>query len=45
MRRLFALLLVLVLLPAAALAADYCECPDAQTHAERQEALERSLRD
>lgn len=45
MRRLFALLLVLVLLPAAALAADYCECPDAQTHAERQEALERILRD
>jgi CubicO group peptidase (beta-lactamase class C family) len=42
MKRLLALLLLL-LLPASALAADYCDCPDTATHARRQEALDRVL--
>lgn len=42
MKRILALLLIM-LLPASALAADYCDCPDAQTHADRQEALDRVL--
>ena len=49
MKRLTTLLLVLSLfalspLPFTALAADYCECPDAQTHARRQAAFEGILR-
>ncbi len=42
MKRIVALLLVLFL-PVTALAADYCECPDAATHAERQKNFDRVL--
>ncbi len=42
MRRIVALLLAL-LLPTSALAATYCECPDAATHAAREEAIVRQL--
>lgn len=46
MKRLLSLLVALLLcLPHAVLAANYCDCPDAQTHAERQEAFERILRE
>lgn len=44
MKRTLALLLIL-LLPAGALAADYCDCPSPDVHAERQEAFERILRE
>lgn len=44
MKRLLALLLLLALCaPMPARAQDYCDCPDAQTHAARQEAFERIL--
>lgn len=42
MKRILALLLVL-LLPSVAVAADYCDCPDAETHAARQEAFDKVL--
>ncbi len=43
-KRWIVLLLVLCCLPVGALATDYCECPDADTHKKRQEAMESELR-
>ena len=42
MKRMIALLLLLCL-PLPAFAADYCECPDPETHAAKQAAFERIL--
>lgn len=44
MKRMISLLLLLiVMLPSLGLAVEYCSCSDPQTHAERNEALERVL--
>ncbi len=43
MKRLAALFLLLIVLPGFALSANYCECPNAETHSARQEALVRVL--
>ncbi len=44
MKRLLALLLTIMLLPAAAFAADYCECATPEEHAARLDKLTRILR-
>ena len=43
MKRIVALLLLLLLLPIHAWGADYCECPSPAVHAERQAAFDRVL--
>lgn len=43
MKRLLALLLVLLFVPFAAQGAGVCACPDAETHAARQEIIDRVL--